>query len=572
MTTVSAALSNARIALRDHDFAEAEALLRDINANPGQRSTISMWMYGSALEAIGKADEAIAAFEETERLSTLPDEKATILNKIAAILRARGSLTRADMLRIADCLERSVGLNPGVRNVVARATMCATCYALQDYPTLIRHAAALARIPGQRVTANLYLARAHLFLGRRQEGLTALSTIGKRLASLNDSATFGYLELLLAYKQYEEAEAGVAQIVSERGDCGWLKELRARTHVAARRWEDALSILTESFVKTATDNRQSAALHEMRAKSLHCIGDFKNAHHEFVRMNEMARQGQVDRYSNDVVERYTRVNLDRLPTHLSSESAPYTPVFMVGFPRSGTTLLETIIDTHDHIETLGEVGGIDAVRFAASKFAREIPEELELLTESEIAAFRIVYFRHNEPFLKREPTIVVDKLPLNILHIPLIVSLFPEARFILSLRNPIDVCVSCFQQNFAINSEMIFFTDLESCFKRYGAVMELFENYRRSLDLDIIAVRYEDLVDDIATTGEAVFNFLGVKPSNNYIDYHLGNRDRLVHTPSSTQVSQPLYRSSMNRWTNYEQFVQPYVPRVRGFLERYGYA
>ena len=168
--------------------------------------------------------------------------------------------------------------------------------------------------------------------------------------------------------------------------------------------------------------------------------------------------------------------------------------------------------------------------------------------------------------------VLIDKLPLNILHLPLLWMMFPSARFILSLRHPADSCLSCFQQAFQLNEEMRHFTRLESCFERYRDVMNLGERFIAELQLDVCRVRYEDLVGDMDTVATAVFDFLNVTPDAGFHDFHLANRGRVIVTPSANQVTKPIYSSSRFRWKNYATQVAPLLPIVRLLIERYGYA
>ena len=119
---------------------------------------------------------------------------------------------------------------------------------------------------------------------------------------------------------------------------------------------------------------------------------------------------------------------------------------------------------------------------------------------------------------------------------------------------------------------MFHFTSLESCFSRYHDVMSLFEAYRASLDLRIHTVRYEDLIADLEGIAQGVFEFLGVAPDDAYLDFHTRNRERLIATPSSSQVTRPMYRTSRNRWQKYSEVLKPFMPIVADFIDRYGYA
>ena len=195
---------------------------------------------------------------------------------------------------------------------------------------------------------------------------------------------------------------------------------------------------------------------------------------------------------------------------------------MIGFPRSGTTLLESVLDTQDDIHTHSETQGIQKAISLLRSWGMRYPQDLGSLTVNQIRDLRSIYFDHNKHLDPQNMrySLVVDKLPLNILHVPLILALFPSAKFLLSLRHPFDVCLSCFQQNFEISNEMAHFTDLEDTFRRYATVMSQFEKFRSSLKFPLLIVRYEEMVADFDKAVMNVFEFLGHEPGIEYKDFH----------------------------------------------------
>jgi hypothetical protein len=116
------------------------------------------------------------------------------------------------------------------------------------------------------------------------------------------------------------------------------------------------------------------------------------------------------------------------------------------------------------------------------------------------------------------------------------------------------------------------FTSLEGTFSRYATVMGLFEHFRSSLELNLLSVRYEDLVTDLGEIAEDIFSFLGHRPDEKYKEFHLVNREKIIHTPSRSQVTRALYDSSRYRWRNYSDHLEPYFPIVQPYLEKFGYA
>ncbi|MDP6675107.1 MAG: sulfotransferase [Gammaproteobacteria bacterium] len=247
---------------------------------------------------------------------------------------------------------------------------------------------------------------------------------------------------------------------------------------------------------------------------------------------------------------------------------------MIGFPRSGTTLLETILDTQKGIRTLSEFDAISYARSGMTGLGYKYPEDLSSMTANEVGYLRDAYFQHNQQFLLQDKDLglVIDKLPLNIQHVPFIMVLFPGAKFILSIRHPVDVCLSCFHQDFHLNNAMRYFTDLRGCFLRYRDVMGLFERYRQELDLNVHTVCYEDLVSDLEHTAGDLFRFLEYLPREDFTRFYDANKNKVVKTPSNSQVVRPLYDSSCGKWRQYASQVEKFIPIVRPFVEQYGYS
>lgn len=244
-----------------------------------------------------------------------------------------------------------------------------------------------------------------------------------------------------------------------------------------------------------------------------------------------------------------------------------SPVFLVGFPRSGTTLLDQILSSHSGIVCLEEsehFGGAlsDVIVDPARAFS---PGSL---SRDEIDHVRASYWQR-----VHAPTgaIVVDKFPLNIVVLPLIKRVFPNAKIIFALRDPRDVVLSCFQQRFTINAAMAQFLELERAGAYYDQVMGLFELCRARLGLDLHQVRYEDVVADLEDAARSLCAFLGVVFEPAMLDYRSTALKRDIATPSARQVIEPLYNRSVERWRRYEEELKPVLSVLAPWAELYGY-
>ena len=245
-----------------------------------------------------------------------------------------------------------------------------------------------------------------------------------------------------------------------------------------------------------------------------------------------------------------------------------SPVFLVGFPRSGTTLLDTILMGHERVAVLEEERTFQRVEELLSGF-----ERLAKLDPAEIAHLRTLYFEDVDRALPDAAgKLVVDKLPLNILRLPLIHRLFPDARIVFAQRHPCDVVLSCFMQNFELNDAMANFLDLGDAAEFYDLVMALWERCRAVFPLAVHNVRYEAVVEDLEPEARALLEFVGLPWDPGVLDHSSTARARsVINTPSYSQVIQPIYRQASGRWERYRAQMAPVLPVLAPWVRRLGY-
>jgi len=212
-------------------------------------------------------------------------------------------------------------------------------------------------------------------------------------------------------------------------------------------------------------------------------------------------------------------------------------VFLVGFPRSGTTLLGQVLASHPDVETMEERTCLmdSAHAFFGSDAGLD---RLAALPEPELAHWRARYWqRVAEGGMTPSKPVFVDKMPLNAVFLPLIAKLFPEARILFALRDPRDVVLSCFRRRFAMNAGMYEFTRLDSTAAYYGAVMRLMQIYAEKLSLPTLEVRHESLVMDFAGQAGRLCDFLGRDYRDEMAGFAKRARTQNIDTPSSAQVA-----------------------------------
>lgn len=301
---------------------------------------------------------------------------------------------------------------------------------------------------------------------------------------------------------------------------------------------------------------------EILAKSHDHLKNYEKAYKYFLSSNNLS--GKENKYSADK-NIFIKSVEDRIKFFSSFKTNPWKsaeikdkkkdPIFLIGFPRSGTTLLDTILRSHSSIEVLEEIPIISKLIenyeknniFNLNDFLKGDKEFID--------QGRKFYFLERSKFLRdKTKEIYIDKMPLNIIHVAEILKFFPNAKFILALRHPYDCVLSCFMQNFSLNNAMANFLNLEDTSKLYNLTMKLWSKYINIFSIKFHTIKYEDVIVNFDQTIRELLKFLNLDWSDKVLDFHkTASKRGIISTPSYNQVSQPIYKSSLNRWKNYEK-------------------
>jgi hypothetical protein len=247
-------------------------------------------------------------------------------------------------------------------------------------------------------------------------------------------------------------------------------------------------------------------------------------------------------------------------------------VFLVGFPRSGTTLLENVLASHPDITALDERDTLGDVtqRFLVNDVGLK---SLAKLTPEEIRELRTNYWGRVRKFNPNiEGKVIIDKYPLTSIKLPIIAKLFPSAKILFAVRDPRDVVLSCFRRNFAMNTSMFEFLDIERAARFYDAVMTLNAVYREKLGLDRLQVHNEALIEDFEGRAQEVCTFIGVEWNEQMRDFAEHAKSRAIKTPSSVQVVRGINSDSVGLWRHYQKEMAPALPALAPWVTTYGYA
>jgi tetratricopeptide (TPR) repeat protein len=246
-------------------------------------------------------------------------------------------------------------------------------------------------------------------------------------------------------------------------------------------------------------------------------------------------------------------------------------VFLIGFPRSGTTLLEVALDAHPRIVSIEEHELLsDSVR----RFLRE-PLDLKPLLhadESQLSALREAYWRRvGQAGVEVAGKVFLDKHPLNTLKLPLIARLFPHAKILFARRDPRDVVLSCFRRRFKMNPAMYELLTLPGAAAFYDAVMEFADVARPILGLEWRDVRYESLVKEFERETRSICEFLDLEWVDGMQNFAQRVQQREHSTPSTAQLARGLNQSGIDQWRHYEQALQPALPTLEPWIDKFGY-
>ncbi|HEX3896946.1 MAG TPA: sulfotransferase [Rudaea sp.] len=250
-----------------------------------------------------------------------------------------------------------------------------------------------------------------------------------------------------------------------------------------------------------------------------------------------------------------------------------SPIFVVGFPRSGTTMLEQMLDAHPSLQSMDERSYLSNLVDYLSNFGVEYPKDLDKLSADQCDELRRVYWNFTAKVAPRkEGQRLVDKNPLHMLRLPLINRLFPNAPIILALRHPCDVILSNYMQYFTSNSFAVLCSSLERLAHGYVNAMQSWIYHADLLKPNVIHSRYEDLLDDFAGNILRIGNFLELNDAAPMARFDQHARDKgFISTPSYTQVVEPPNKKAVDRWRRYHKYFEPVLPILQPIMHHWGY-
>jgi tetratricopeptide (TPR) repeat protein len=503
---------------------------------------------GNPRTLLAEGDEALArgayaeAVDRYRELLQLKPRHAVVCNSLGAALCKLGQLREAEVL-----FRRAIGIKASYPEALCNlGTLLRTTGRIIEAETPLRQA---LKVKPTHLESQISLGTT-LFLLNRLPEARALLEKALRLAPRNVDALLAAGSVATREGRFDDGEAMFrhALEIDPKAPGGWagLAGLRRMTAADAAWLEGA-----EACLAAGLEPLPESSLRYAIGKYYDDLGDYAQAFRSYQRGNELQRtvakpydREARTRFVDDLMRAYTSERLSRGQAGASDSTVP---VFVVGMPRSGTSLVEQILSSHPSVRGAGELEFWSLAMRKHEAVRKQPPGEA--LTRKLAEGYQRVIAVHSAHAPR-----VVDKSPFNSEYLGVIHCVFPRARAIYLQRNPIDTCLSCYFQE--LPAELNFTMDLSDLAHYYLEHRRLIEHWRKTLPAaSLLVVPYEQLIADQEKWTRRILDFIGLPWDDRCLDYHL--TESTVLTASYWQVRQTLYHSSIGRWRNYQKFIGP---------------
>lgn len=547
----------------------ADAYARLTNAFPG--NSVHWNNYGTVLRENGALADARAAYA---RAIQLDDRNASAHMNLGLLLALQHDYA-AGREALLDAYQRD-RTSPAIRIHAARA--CVNCQDFNGAEDLLREWRSW--LPLRDIPLQIELSNLLLLLGDA-EGARLLLEDTVRSAPGHAHARLFLAHVYERMNRLDDAEALVATIGSTDGDQRLACEIDHAVAALKMRRGDAAG--ARELIERAGPRDDGDALHYFRlAEALDKLGEHEGAMAALARAHALQVRDLSLRNAS-----FLRPDAPALPAvavettpesyrNWPQRSAPDprgSPVFVIGFPRSGTTLLEQMLDAHPTLQSMDENPFFNRLADRLRRHDPRVLDDLGVLRQYDCDELRREYLSLVSRRIKRRwDAQLVDKNPLNMLWLPLMQRLYPAARHILAIRHPCDVILSCYMQNFRSPILIAASSTLERLARAYVSAMEIWLRHEALFRPQVLVSRYEDLVADPAAQARRIADFLEIEDAAPMLAFDRHARDKAyIGTPSYAQVIEPMNRKGLDRWRNYRFAFEPLLPILEPMLNHWGY-
>jgi tetratricopeptide (TPR) repeat protein len=552
-------------------FHEAARIFRRLTEL--QPQVASHWMnLGTALRSSGDAAAALDAYVHAESLGLdTPD----FFYSAGLLLADRGELAKA-----RDFLSRAAMQAP--LDAEIRFHHARLCFALVDTDATIAALRDWPQWQGMTVEMLAAVGALQLQLGEQRDAERILDLL-KAQATPTPEIEVQIAGMLERTNRVAEAQQQFARVAQpDASDPLYRRWAAVRAQLATRAGDLAQAeALHRDILARTTDPHETQNPLFALAKVLDARGDYAAAL-EAITAAHAAQVAALDRTGNAVDEEreimgITRWGCDaddaRRWTEAASPSVEDSPVFIVAFPRSGTTLLEHMLDAHPALQTMDEQPFLQKAVLRFSKHALQYPDHLKDMTDAQLADIRRYYWDLVANRVRIEPgQRLLDKNPLNMLRLPAIKRLFPNAPILLAIRHPCDVVISNFFQHYRAPEFVRLCRDLPTLALAWRKAFDFWYEQAALLQPRALEVRYESFVADFENASRRIAEFVQLPWHDDMLKPGAHALAKgYISTPSYSQVVQPVNSKAVGRWRRYESAMAPVVDEVRPYLERWGY-
>lgn len=519
------------------------------SANPNYLEPLNN--LGALLLEEDRIPEAIEALEKALRLH--PNYAEAICN------RGGAHLAQEENEKALQCFKRALELRPVY--VEAQMGLAKTLQALENLPDAELAAVRAIQIDGNNPKAHALLANIHTEMSKPVQA-EAEYEHALQLDPLSNDALLGLGDLCTENGQIERANGLFERALEFKPD-----DLAAHIHLVQNGKVKAddlhfAALLEEAKkLETLSDNRR-LSLHFALGKGYDDLKEYDKAFPHYLAGCKLKRArfdydpAATAKQFTELAEIFSKENINRLR---GSGDASALPIFVLGMPRSGTTLTEQIIASHPDVYGAGELPDLLHVAHRKTDPAvNTFPENLRYLDHATLKAWGEEYvagLKQRAPMAKH----ITDKMPANFLAVPLIHLMLPNAKIIHVNRNPVDTCLSCFTRLFHRKQEFTY--DLAELGRYYADYARLIQQWSEVLPAGaFLDIQYEDIVADQEAQARRLLDYCGLEWNDACLDFHKTKRQ--VRTASLTQVRQPIYSTSVERWRKYEKYLGPLLDEL----------
>jgi tetratricopeptide (TPR) repeat protein len=502
--------------------------------------------HGITFHKAGRAEEAERVYRSVlQKVPNQPDA----LNLLGVLAMEAGNQEAA-----FDYLGRAVQArpkDPAVLNNYGNALSL-----VRRFEEATEHLERAVAINPNAADAWLNLGRNLNASGQPQRAIQCFERLQK-LRPETHSARSGISRALLELGKTKEAEAVARELIAinPKASAGYVSLANTRKF---KRDEPEIEAIESLLGDAETPKKEQRGLHFAAAKICDDIGRYDDAFKYYSAANRIAEgkysAAEVEQQYADLKKTYSsKFFAERREFGVDSER----PVFIVGMPRSGTTLLETIIGAHPQAFPAGELETVKRLEREMSTFVFKeegVSKNARQLTWAGAELLALRYLDAIDRKARKEGAIrITDKMPHNFQAVGFIAMLFPRARIIHAKRDPLDTCLSCWMQNF--NDSHTYSRSLSDAGHHYRQYLDLMAHWHDVLPGRILDVDYEDLVGNQEEVSRKIIDYVGLPWDDAVLQFH--KLERTVMTASVWQVRQPIYKQSAGRWKNYDAHLGP---------------